>query len=180
MGKNCPPLSPDPPRIPICGGMAVVLDNSPSFQMYYLFPQYPAVRRNTGDFIIGMFFVRDFFELLEIGEKIMRTVIVAALISSHLSLLFPPMQLNLQHTTLYRLTGIATLIVQFVTRILNWPLCILIYAAQYHDWDMVKAIHGLHSICIISMILWQVLETYWFMKIWRSVCVCGHAKNKMD
>ena len=110
----------------------------------------------------------------------MRTVIVAALISSHLSLLFPPMQLNLQHTTLYRLTGIATLIVQFVTRILNWPLCILVYAAQYHDWDMVKAIHGLHSICIISMILWQVLETYWFMKIWRSVCVCGHAKNKMD
>jgi len=36
--------------------------------------QYPAVRRYIGDFIIGMFFIRDFFNPLAHGSQIMKLV----------------------------------------------------------------------------------------------------------
>ena len=141
----------------------------------FLVFHHPSVRNYTGDFIIGMFFIRDLFNPLQHSAQIMKLVCIYSFTSPPLFLLSPlpslsycplsPIQLKLQDTRLYFLSGVAVVVVQFVFRILDWPACILLYAAQYHNWDVIKAIYGLHAICIVSIVFWQVMETYWFVKV---------------
>lgn len=84
----------------------------------------------------------------------------------------------MQESFLYYANGISLVLVQLVVRVLNWPIVIVIYAAQYHQWDVVKALYSLYPLCIVSTGVWQVLEIYWFWMIIQLVA--GFTKKKSD
>lgn len=84
----------------------------------------------------------------------------------------------MQGTTTYILNGIALVVVQLVIRVLNWPIVILIYAAQHHNWDVIKAVYSLNPMCTIATTLWQALEVYWFWMVMQLAAGITKKKNK--
>ena len=82
----------------------------------------------------------------------------------------------MEETAFYWLNGVVLVLVQLVVRVLNWPLVILFYSAQYHNWDLLASLHSLYTICIVSTATWQALEIYWFLIIIRLVA--GFNKKK--
>ena len=95
---------------------------------------------------------------------------------THLSRVFVILtQLQMQSTMLYFMNGVALVVVQLVVRVLNWPIVVLIYAAQYHAWDVWASLHDLYLLCFVCTITWQVLELYWFWMIVQLVA--GFTKN---
>lgn len=89
-----------------------------------------------------------------------------------------PLQLEMQDSIVYYANGLALILVQLVVRVLNWPIVIMIYAAQYHNWDVVKALYSLYPLCIVSTTIWQILELYWFWMIIQLVA--GFTKKKKE
>lgn len=73
--------------------------------------------------------------------------------------------MKLHNTTLYFVNGVAVILVQLVVRVLNWPAVVVIFAAQYHAWDIIATLKSLYTMCIVSTTVWQVLEVYWFCLI---------------
>jgi hypothetical protein len=80
----------------------------------------------------------------------------------------------MQETTLYFLNGMSLVLVQLVARVLNWPLVIIIYTAQYHNWDFIASFNSLYTVCIVSTGMWQILEFHWF---WMIVQLVAGFKN---
>lgn len=83
----------------------------------------------------------------------------------------------MQDTTFYLLNGVALVLVQLVVRLLNWPVVIIIYTAQYHNWDFVSAFNRVYNMCIVCTTVWQVLEIYWF---WMIIQLVAGYKKKSD
>lgn len=59
------------------------------------------------------------------------------------------------------------MVVFFIVRILNVPFTLLVYAAQYHNWDIVSALLRLRIVCYIAIFLQYILQIYWFVLIIR-------------
>ena len=93
-------------------------------------------------------------------------------------LLHPYTQLQLGDTVLYYTNGVSLVLVQLVVRVLNWPLVVVIYAAQYHNWDIVSSLYHLYPMCIIATTIWQSLEMYWFWMIIQLIA--GYTKKKSE
>lgn len=55
----------------------------------------------------------------------------------------------------------------FVTRILKVPLAILLCAAQYYNWDIMKTLLRLKVICYVVITLEMTLQVYWFIFVLR-------------
>lgn len=87
--------------------------------------------------------------------------------------------MNLQDSLLYLVNGVSVVLVQFVVRILNWPATIVVYAAQYHNWDIVAAVKSLYTLCIVCTVTWQVLEIYWFWLIIQLSAGFAREKKKV-
>ena len=165
-------------------------------------PQYPENRSYKGDFVIGLFFLRELWNPLQNLAQILKLVIIGC---SHTECfqslyklavienvsadstgvyMYTPLtsmfadnchsfslyiQLQMQSTILYFMNGVALVLVQLVVRVLNWPIVVLIYAAQYHAWDVWASLHDLYLLCFVCTITWQVLELYWFWMIVQLV-----------
>ena len=68
---------------------------------------------------------------------------------------------------IYIANGFLLVFVFFVVRILNIPFVLLVYAAQYHNWNIVSALRKLKVVCYVSIILQYCLQFYWFNLIVR-------------
>ena len=44
---------------------------------------------------------------------------------------------------------------------------VLVYAAQYHSWDVYRALLHMRMVCYVTIILEMTLQTYWFTFIVR-------------
>jgi hypothetical protein len=121
----------------------------------YALVVYPWIRNNKGDFIIGAFFLREVWNPFQNMAQILK-------------------QFQMQETTLYFLNGMSLVLVQLVARVLNWPLVIIIYTAQYHNWDFIASFNSLYTVCIVSTGMWQILEFHWF---WMIVQLVAGFKN---
>ena len=75
------------------------------------------------------------------------------------------LQLGQDKTTVYLLNGFLLVFVFFVVRILNIPFALLVYAAQYHNWDIMKAVFHLRLACYVFIILQYIMQFYWFVLI---------------
>ena len=84
-------------------------------------------------------------------------------VKNHTSCL--PIQLGQDKTMVYIFNGFLLVFVFFVVRILNIPLVLMVYAAQYHNWNIVAALQRLRLVCYVSIILQYFLQFYWFIKI---------------
>ena len=65
----------------------------------------------------------------------------------------------------YMANGILLLLLFFVMRILNYPIAVLVYAAQYHNWSIWSALKNLYPMCHILSVLQTSLQAFWFYKI---------------
>lgn len=74
-------------------------------------------------------------------------------------------QLGQDKTMVYLLNGFLLVFVFFVVRILNIPFTLMVYAAQYHSWNIVAALRRLRLVCYIAIGLQYVLQFYWFILI---------------
>ena len=83
----------------------------------------------------------------------------------------------MEDTAFYFFNGVSLILVQLVVRVLNWPIVILIYTAQYHNWDFIAAFNSLYIVCIVSTTTWQVLELYWFYLILKLAANGFHKKK---
>ncbi len=54
-----------------------------------------------------------------------------------------------------------------MVRILNIPFVLLVYAAQYHNWNIVAALRKLRVVCYVAILLQYCLQLYWFNLILR-------------
>ena len=43
----------------------------------------------------------------------------------------------------------------------------LVYAAQYHNWNLLAALRKLRLVCYVSIILQYCLQFYWFILIMK-------------
>ena len=50
-------------------------------------------------------------------------------------------------------------------RILNYPIAVLVYAAQYHSWSIWSALSTLYPMCHILSALQFSLQAFWFYRI---------------
>ena len=74
-------------------------------------------------------------------------------------------QLGLTKSTLYMANGIALVVTYLVTRIFNYPIAVLVYTAQYHDWSIWAALKNLYPMCHILSVLQTSLQAFRFYKI---------------
>ena len=63
------------------------------------------------------------------------------------------------------INGAVGIIFFFLCRVIKWPLVILLYAAQYHNYSMIAALMNLHKVCWICTGLDMALCLYWFKRI---------------
>ena len=72
----------------------------------------------------------------------------------------------------------------FVLHVLKFPIMILIYAAQYHNWDVYKALFHMTTTCYVSMSLELSLQIYWFILIlgvaFNDLCKQHVTKKKVQ
>lgn len=83
----------------------------------------------------------------------------------HLALLFK--QLGLTGNLFYAVSGAFLIIVFLVARIMNVPITVTIYAAQYHKWDLLQALSSMKTICHIGNAIQFSLQMYWFVLLLR-------------
>jgi hypothetical protein len=74
------------------------------------------------------------------------------------------MQLGLTHTSFYFINGVVLLVLWFFVRVLNYPMALLLYAVQFHDWNVFSALGGMHAICHSFCLLHLGFQTYWFIQ----------------
>ena len=63
--------------------------------------------------------------------------------------------------------GIILVLLFLLIRILNYPIAVLVYAAQYHDWSIWLALSALYPMCHILSALQFSLQAFWFYQIVR-------------
>ena len=139
-----------------------------------------------GDFFVGMLIVEDLSTPFLSAAKILRLVstcsslcmgyVVLPLSFSPIPSLYicvyhlfssytPYTQLGLKNTLLYRINGLILLISFLLVRVLYTPLAILIYAGQYHNWNIWSALNSMYPVCHFSNSVQFVLQTYWYLAI---------------
>jgi hypothetical protein len=77
------------------------------------------------------------------------------------------MQLSLTHTSFYFINGVVLLVLWFFIRVLNYPIALLLYAVQYHDWNILLALGGMGAVCHPFCLLLFGFQTYWFIQIFK-------------
>ncbi len=53
----------------------------------------------------------------------------------------------------------------FIFRVLNQPLVLLAYVAQYHNWNFMRAAASLRLVCYFTFIIQYSFQVYWFSAI---------------
>ena len=75
-------------------------------------------------------------------------------------------------------------LVWFILLVLKFPIMILIYAAQYHNWDVYKALFHMTTTCYVSMSLELSLQIYWFIFVlgvaFNDLCKQHVTNNDLD
>ena len=74
-------------------------------------------------------------------------------------------QLGLKNTFLYRINGLVLLTSFLLVRVLYSPLAILIYAGQYHNWNIWSALKAMYPVCHFFNTVQFLLQTYWYLAI---------------
>jgi hypothetical protein len=67
----------------------------------------------------------------------------------------------------YMANGIILLLLFFFMRILNYPIAVLVYAAQYHDWSVWSALKNLYPMCHTLSAIQFVFQGFWLYQIVR-------------
>lgn len=80
------------------------------------------------------------------------------------------MQLGLTKSVFYTINGAVLIVVFLLVRVLNMPACFLIYAAQYHQWNLVDALAHMKWSCYAGISTVIFLQTYWFMALLKLMC----------
>ncbi len=47
------------------------------------------------------------------------------------------------------------------------PLCVVVFAAQYHDWDLVAVLVRMRWTCYAGITVVIVMQSYWFLTLLR-------------
>lgn len=74
-------------------------------------------------------------------------------------------QLDLKDTNLYKLNGAILLLTFLLARVLYVPFALLIYAAQYHNWDVWLALKSMYPVCHFFNAVLVLLQTYWYLAL---------------
>ena len=82
-------------------------------------------------------------------------------------LLHYSLQLGLTKSRVYVANGIILLLLFFVMRILNYPIAVLVYAAQYHNWSIWSALKNLYPMCHTLSAIQFAFQAFWFYQIFR-------------
>ena len=72
-------------------------------------------------------------------------------------------QLGMADTNFYTLNGALLILFFLVFRVLFVPITVTIYAAQYHQWDVVQALGRMTRICHLCNAIQFCLQLYWFV-----------------
>jgi len=106
------------------------------------------VRGGKGDFIIAWFWTMEF------TNPFLSMAIILKI-------------LGLTKSTFYLINGIILFTLFFIVRILNYPIAVLVYAAQYHGWNIWSALKGLYPLCHILSAVQFSFQAFWFYQIFR-------------
>ena len=77
------------------------------------------------------------------------------------------LQFGLTHTSFYFANGVILLVLWILIRVLNYPLALLVYAAQYHGWNILSALGAMHAVCHLFSLLHFGFQIYWFIPIFK-------------
>ena len=80
---------------------------------------------------------------------------------------FVNFQLGLTKSRVYMVNGIILILLFFVMRILNYPIAVLVYAAQYHNWSIWSALKNLYPLCHTLSAIQFAFQAFWFYQIFR-------------
>jgi len=75
------------------------------------------------------------------------------------------LQLGQEKTPCYKANGYLLVFIFFVVRILNIPFDVIVYAAQYHNWNIFRALQKFQLSCYVSIFLMYIMQIYWFAMI---------------
>ena len=92
-------------------------------------------------------------------------IIIKSMIIGSLTLIIDIFQLGLTKSTFYVVNGIILVLLFLLIRILNYPIAILVYTAQYHNWNIWSALSALYPMCHILSALQSSLQAFWFYQI---------------
>ncbi len=67
----------------------------------------------------------------------------------------------------YFVNGFLAVVVWFFVRILKLPFMVMVYAAEYHNWNIYKALLHMRVVCYVSITLEMTMQVYWFIFIVR-------------
>jgi len=90
-------------------------------------------------------------------------------LSTSLSFLLFTLQLGLTDSPYYVVNGVSLAVTYFIFRVLNQPLVVLAYVAQYHQWDFLRAAASLRLVCYFTLVTQYSFQVYWFSAILRLV-----------
>lgn len=81
---------------------------------------------------------------------------------------FPPfLQLGLTNNLFYTINGALLIMAFLISRVLFVPIAVSILAAQYHQWDIFKALASMTRLCHFCNFLQFSLQFYWFLLLVR-------------
>ena len=78
-----------------------------------------------------------------------------------------PMQLGLTNNLAYSINGALLILLFLLSRVLFVPITVTIYAAQYHNWGILKALGHMRRICHLCNLIQFTLQSYWFFLLLR-------------
>jgi hypothetical protein len=73
------------------------------------------------------------------------------------------MQLGMTGNKIYILNGALLILLFLTSRVMFVPITVTIYAAQYHQWNLVTAMSTMRVICHLGNALQCCFQTYWFV-----------------
>ena len=75
------------------------------------------------------------------------------------------MQLGLTKNVWYTINGAVLILVFLLVRVLNMPMCIVVYAAQYHQWSIMDTLRHLRWTCYAGIVTDVLIQGYWFISL---------------
>ena len=88
---------------------------------------------------------------------------------------FDNFQLGLTKSRIYMVNGIILILLFFVMRILNYPIAVPVYAAQYHNWNIWSALKNLYPLCHTLSAIQFAFQAFWFYFLRKR-----HSYNNYD
>lgn len=89
------------------------------------------------------------------------------LLTFFFEIIFLHMQLRLTDNLFYTVNGALLILVFLLVRTLFVPISVSIYAAQYHHWDLLRALGSMKWICHTCNLMQFSLQLYWFVLLLR-------------